>query len=75
MILKCHTVDVFATGDHPQHSVVTANLHLGCLGKRDIKGLKRHIYMRESEGKEIYNDGNYEAPIHAVLEIKQIRVS
>lgn len=31
--------------------------------------------MRESEGKEIYNDGNYEAPIHAVLEIKQIRVS
>lgn len=31
MILKCHTVDVFAAGDHSQHSVVTANLHLGYL--------------------------------------------
>lgn len=29
MILKCHTIDVFAAGDHPQHSIVTANLHLG----------------------------------------------
>lgn len=31
--------------------------------------------MRETGGKEIYNDGNHEASIHAVLEIKQINVS
>jgi len=47
-ILKCHAVDVFATGDHSQHGVVTANLHLGWLGKRDIK-----IHLYERDGKEI----------------------
>lgn len=28
--------------------------------------------MRESEGKEIYNDRNYKAPIRAILEIEHI---
>lgn len=69
MILKCHTVDVFATGDHSQHSVVTANLHLGCLGKKDTQEKKweKRENVRESEGKEIYNGGNHETPIHVIF--------
>lgn len=45
MVLKCHTVDVFAAGDHSQHGVVTANLHLGCSGKRDKKEI--YLYKRK----------------------------